>query len=379
MRRELGDLLAHNMAAGRMVFVPYLPLGADFFETEYRYPRYVAPDLLGPQYVASEYFRSIPYPLLLGALSAARSHFSGVTVFYDKTLPRPAIRRTILESFKRCYPEYGVWRGRFIDAYQVSAAGLAAARCYSGVEITPESPPSDQEIGGNAPVRFTWRAFRGAQTAFRLQVERHDDRVVWVEAEDFSQENGWAAQGHEATGFSGRGYLTDLTKSNSITARRQVEIPGSGRYEIWVRSLRRRDDGSPVFLSGPGFRAEVAHAEPTSLNQWRWESLGWHELAGGAKEFAFTRRFDQGFPWQIFIDAVVVSDRRDFDPSRERDWGIVLDTGDVTSPERKYQLLRRLQPGRYRWRVRTFEGDRLVDWDGSLGVTSEDSYFRIAR
>lgn len=377
MRRELGDLLISQIAPGEMVYLPYLPLHEDFLEIEWRYPRFVVRNQIPPD-TEAQYYRAIPYADLLKDISASRERLTGVKVFYDKTISHPGVRQQVLEAFKRCYPQHMVQRGRFFDVYIVTAEGLAAARCYSDAQITLISPRADQEIAANATPHFTWQVQEGGQTAFRLELERHNDQIIWVEAEEFSQDNGWQAQAHLATGFSGRAYLADVTPSNAIAARHILELPQAGRYEIWVRSYRRVDDNSPVFLNVAGLSLEVGRPEAAQLNRWRWESLGWHELPGGSQEFAFTRRFGGGPHWQIFIDALVLSRQAGFDPNRQSDWETMLDTGEIVSSQGEYLLLQPLAPGRYRWRVKVIDGDRLVGWAGSLGAASAYSHFRVS-
>lgn len=114
-----------------------------------------------------------------------------------------------------------------------------------------------------------------------------------------------------------------------------------------------------------------------ALNHWRWESLGWHGLPKGPQKLVLTREFPGEPPWQIFVDSVVLSRAADFDPQRQNPWVTVVATGEIASTRRQFQPGRRLPRGRYRWRVTLFDGDRLVDWRGHRGLTSQYAHFRV--
>jgi hypothetical protein len=42
-----------------------------------------------------------------------------------------------------------------------------------------------------------------------------------------------------------------------------------------------------------------------------------------------------------------------------------------------YTLLEGLPAGHYRWHVRVFEGERLVDWPGQRGVQMPEAEFTV--
>jgi 4-amino-4-deoxy-L-arabinose transferase-like glycosyltransferase len=377
-RRELGELLLAHLRPGEMVYLPYLPLRNDFLEYEVRYPSLVARGRVAREQEHTAY-RHIAYPDLLAEIGA-RPELTGVTVLYDKVLPAPEARQVVLDTLTRCYPEHTVTTGRYFDAYHIAAPGLAAARCTTGAQVTPLQPVPGQTVAAGGPVRFAWRTSKGRQASFQLTVERHRDDVTWVEAENFSHDNGWDAQALLAPGFSGRGYLTDTRVSDDISAHDEVQVPQAGPTTVWARTYRRRDDHSPAFLTVAGRTLEVGRADPDYFNTWRWESLGPIELPAGPLDLALTRRFDpSASPWQILIDSVVLSRDPGFDPRTASNWQPLAGPGEVVSSRPELEWREPLAPGRYRWRVKVMDGDRLVGWDGRLGAASEDVEFQVAQ
>jgi len=375
VRREFGDLLRSNVGQAQMVYLPYLPLQNDFLEYEWRYARYAVSARV-PRGAENQFYRSIPYPDMLRTI--ARQGQGAVKVFYDKTITAPAQRQPALEVFKRCYPTHAIQTGRFFDVYTVSPQGLAQAACYADAEIALTSPPMNQTLPANQGVNFAWETSKGQQTTFWLTVEKHNDRIIWLEAEDFSHGQGWEAQAHLASGYSGSAYLADLGQDDTNVARQSIDVPEAGRYRVWARSYRRRDDGGPVFLDVAGHHQEIARALPAALNRWQWESLGEYDLSRGKQVLTLARRYAGDSPWQIFIDAIVLARQEDFDPNVQSAWETVIDTSEVQSSERAFRYAQPLAPGNYRWRVQVFDSQRLVEWNGSLGVTSADSHFRVS-
>ena len=128
-------------------------------------------------------------------------------------------------------------------------------------------------------------------------------------------------------------------------------------------------------VGGQGFK--VAEASTGPLNQWRWERVGTVDLPKGKQTLSLGRIFDGNFPWQIFIDSLVFSRQPSFDPSRQSDWEPQFNSQLVNSSTRQFTLPNALPPGDYRWRIRVFDGDRLLAGDGAPGIQSAYSAFRV--
>jgi hypothetical protein len=55
----------------------------------------------------------------------------------------------------------------------------------------------------------------------------------------------------------------------------------------------------------------------------------------------------------------------------------ILSTGEINSNSDQYRLTDVLIPGEYRWKVRIYNGDKLVDLSGIRGIESKPTYFII--
>ncbi len=371
VRREFGELLSRHLGAAQMVYLPYMPLEEDFFESEWRYARYIASSLF-PRREPDRFYVSIRYPQLLETISNNQAPSDGIKVFYDKTLPAPFERQSILQALKRCYPDQSVRVGRFMDVYSISSKALEHSACSTTVDLKLTSPAMGQMVAATGGLDFSWQMSKGQTTAFRLVLEKRNDKVIWLEAEDL-QGRGWEAQKHLASQYTGSAYVADVESPNN-RAESVVDIPGADKYSIWVRTLRRRADGSPAFLQIAGASLEIG-SEIT--NGWEWRSLGWYDLPPGKQRVAITREYDGDSPWQIFVDAIVLSRQASFDPNTQAEWEQVLDTSTLSSTRNQFRYEQPLADGDYRWRVEVFDEDRIVGWDGTLGFTSPNSLFSV--
>jgi 4-amino-4-deoxy-L-arabinose transferase-like glycosyltransferase len=371
VRREFGELLSRHVRPAQMVYLPYTPLENDFFESEWRYARYIASSL-SPGGDPNQLFTSIPYPQLLQTISNHRAEIGGIKGFYDKTNPILDERQSILQALERCYPNHSLEVGRFMDVYSISSEALSQSTCSSTVDLKLTWPAMGQTIAANSDLEFSWQMSTVQTTAFRLVLEKRNDQVVWLEAEDL-QGRGWEAQKHLAGQYTGSAYLADVASPENL-AESVVEIPKADKYNIWVRTLRRRADGSPVLLHIADASLEIGSDQ---TNGWDWQSLGWYELPAGKQRVAITREYDANSPWQIFIDTLLLSRQAGFDPDTVREWESVLDTSTVSSARNQFRYELPLADGDYRWRVEVFDGDRIIGWDGKPGYTSPNSLFSV--
>jgi hypothetical protein len=379
LRRELGDVVAANIAPGELVFLPYLPLWNDIMGFERNAPWIETRDRI-PLDQQDKFYRFVPYPDLLAQISAAKPSLSGLKLVYDKTLDPPGPRKDILDAFQRCFPGAQVRPGKAFDVYSVTAQGLAKSTCYSDVDIQPLRPGANDVLTGNPPTQFTWHATRGAQTEYQLQLDRQHDGVTWLEAETFALGHGWAPAATLAPGFTGDAYMADVEVSDTISTSQKVQLAEAGTYDIWARTYRRRDDHSPAYLSVDDHKSEIANPATSALNQWQWEHVGRQTLTAGSHLVRLGRTFDRASdPWPIFVDAVVLSADPAFDPNGQTEWTSVVDTGPTASAQYGATVALPLPPGHYRWRVKVTDGERLVAPDGSIGLFSPYGTFRVSR
>jgi hypothetical protein len=152
--------------------------------------------------------------------------------------------------------------------------------------VTPEKvqPQSD------APTGFDWSIDPASPVASTLQCWRERDRLLWIEAESFGMLDGWITDTHFVTGWSGTGYLAD--SPDSRFARTTIDIPQPGDYRVWVRSLRRKADDFPAFLSiarEPSL--PFGESDLGELNVWRWQQVADLRLEAGSMPIQLTRPF----------------------------------------------------------------------------------------
>ncbi len=433
-RREMADLMTAYLSPGEMFYIPYLPGYGDWADVEQLFLKFVA---WGRAPIGSEddFYRLLPYDELLPTVSAGGDRFQAIHVMYDIRPRAPAEEREqAISGLQTCYPDYRRSKGRYYEVYTVERDELQAPRCYSNVTVEPRSPTGGQTVVEGQPLVFDWELAGGQQRSFQLQCQQQNERVIMLQAEDFSK-TGWYEETAFAPGFLGRGYLADWWQAGE--ARLRVDIPAPGRYSVWVRSWRRVADDTHAYLRvGSSQSYEFARG---ALGQWIWESLGPVELNAGIEELGLVKHYGQSPHMAIFVDAIVLSRDPNFDPEVDTIWEPVFDSGEVVSSLTAYTLLppgagaaatpgdvppsfrrwtvrivggdrvvdglllvedgdfapavadnwqvvfvppsssarQRLGPGAYRWRVRVMDGERLVDWRGLRGVWSDYGYFRI--
>jgi len=112
-------------------------------------------------------------------------------------------------------------------------------------------------------------------------------------------------------------------------------------------------------------------------NEWIWKDLGAFQLPAGPTPILLSRVYGRDPQYAIFIDSVVVTSSPDFQPERDRVWQGAFTSGEMASSATQYTLPSALAPGQYRWSVRIFDGDRLVDTLGARGVESPQTTFTV--
>ncbi|MBI5714129.1 MAG: hypothetical protein HZC38_12010, partial [Chloroflexi bacterium] len=174
--------------------------------------------------------------------------------------------------------------------------------------------------------------------------------------------------------FSGTGYLTDNWQSNKATY--NALVTASGKYRLWLRSYKRVENDHRNFLTLNNQTLEFAENGST-LFRWVWKNMGEFDLAAGANPITLSRTYGASDQNSVFIDAVALTDDLNYDPERDPLWTPIFDSGDVASAADTFTLPNPLPPSDYRWRVRVFNGDKLLDASGKLGVSSLDGLFSV--
>lgn len=327
---------------------------------------------------ADKRFRVLTFNELPGALGSLSDKYDSVSIVYDRQLGEAhQIAGATINTLQRCYGDVKKRTGSFFTVYTIDRKALQAPNCYSLTDLSADSPAPGDLVPANRPVTFEWSADSDRPTAYRVQVERRNPKLVWVEGENFPRENGWMfeAKMDHYPGFSGSGYILDDVRSQPTSV--QAQIPQAGNYQVWVRSLRGAKEGHRNFLSVGGQTFEFARADGAPLQQWNWEMVGQVDLQAGETGITLSREYGKEGWKPVLIDAVFLSADPEFDPNENDLWTQVLDSGQIESHDTSYVLDKGLAPGAYRWRVQLLDGDKLVDAGGKKGIWSDKVEFQV--
>ena len=327
---------------------------------------------------AERRYKIIAFDELPGLLGTLNGNYDSVSILYDKDLGKTNARaRATMETLKRCYANVKTRTGSFFDTYVLDRRALESPNCYSLTDLRGIAPAPDEPVAAKQPLTFTWEADSNRPTAYRVEIQQRNPNLVWVEGEDFSDENGWMyeAKSEHYPPFSGTGYILD--KERSTPNAMMVHILTDGTYQVWVRSLRGGKEGHRNFVSVNDQKFEFARAEQVPYMDWNWENVGSVDLTTGETTLALSREYSD-LGWKpVLIDALFLSADPDYDPNASELWTTMQDTGQVNSKETQFVLEQGLDPGLYRWRVQLLDGAKLVDADGKKGSWSEMLEFQV--
>src|SRR5581483_8303595 len=327
---------------------------------------------------ADKRVRVVDYAELPGVLNTLEGQYDHVSILYDReTGGNHPIAAQTIETIQRCYDNVRSRTGSFFITYTLQQKDLNNPKCYSLSDLVGQTPSSDQVVPANQPIMFQWEASSDRPTAHRIQVEKRNPKLVWIEAESFPLANGWMfeAKSDHYPGFSGTGYILDDVRSGETQV--MADVPQDGKYKVWVRSLRSTREGHRSFVSVGDQKFEFARADEVELMQWNWEMVGQVDLQKGASPVTLSREYGNEGWKPVLIDAVFLSADPKFNPENNALWMQVVDTGQVNSTDTEYVLESGLEPGTYRWRVQLLDGDQLVDARGRKGVWSDKIEFHV--
>jgi 4-amino-4-deoxy-L-arabinose transferase-like glycosyltransferase len=373
--RELFDRVSSLTAEGHMLILPVRSSHVDRLEAEADGIRVATASHTGFA-KAPEHYRYVAFENLVEAITRSREAGQEPAVVYDKRLePEQSQPQDAINQMLSCYPLAELRRGRFFDVYVYSRDALNSEMCYGAPRPTPLSP--DQSVPSGTPLVLSWQSEARQQTGYRVLLERRRPGLIFVEAEDFAQLNGWTKGTRFAPGFSGRGFLVDPLRM--VEATHEVAVPQEGEYYLWVRSYRRVVDRSRNFVSVDGqswLFSDPAQSVP--LNQWAWSRVGPVWLSAGSHSIGLAREPDRDVFEHMFVDSLILTSDPQVNPEETSLWETVVDTGLVPSQSTSFAVAPDVVvPGEYQWRVQVFDGDRLVSADGSLGIWSDAREFSV--
>jgi hypothetical protein len=222
-RRELSDLIAASVRAVPVTYLPYLLFQNDVMYQETNLLEFTVAGVVGVKH-PTDYYLAVPFEQLLSKLWNGRNAVYSVRVIWDKTAPSgDEARQRTLNTLLRCYPGKRAASGAFFDVYTLT--NLATPACHGIAKVEPISPEPGALLPANQPVTFAWQTGGYAPLSSRLVVQTQNERVVWLEAEDFGHDAGWYEEAVFAGDYSGTGYLTDSWQSGETGATVTVEQP----------------------------------------------------------------------------------------------------------------------------------------------------------
>lgn len=366
-RRELVEEVAAAIGPDRMLYLAYQPNRGDFIDIERPVSQFVVRGKVG---IGNEekHARQLPYSELMTRILDDGAQPREVRVIADSRKRDLGLDRVaVLDALQRCFTGVQTRTGKFIDVYHIPASALSGPSCTLHGQASLLSPADGAQISPGQPVEFVWTAERGAPRTAKIQVERLNENLVYVEAEAFKGP-AWQRDSRFVDGFNGDGFLLDGHRAGRATA--EVTVPLGGTYDVWVRTYRRVADDTHVFLETAFGRQEVARPDPAQINRWVWERAGRYNFGAGTVQLAITKDHGTAPHMSIFIDALYLSRDETFVPEQRTLWDTVLDVDDLAPANGRYSWNAVPGPGIYRWRVQTSDGTRLIDSTGRPGIWS---------
>jgi 4-amino-4-deoxy-L-arabinose transferase-like glycosyltransferase len=380
MRRELADMVNEGVAPGRRVYVPYFADSADATQIEQPLFLLEARRKLARDQVEQHLWMGT-YEELLPALSREGIYFEDVAVIVNRFAPTGADvdnLDSLLEALQRCTGARLEKEGRWFSLYVLDGFGLQEARCVAP-RVRLEGPfsaglASDQSL----QLRWQMEDATGPAEAV-LECQQLHSHVVVIEAEDMKGDAGWHEERRFAPGFRGRSFLASGVGVGSAYVDATLLV--SDTYALWVRVYRQAPDLYPFYLSVDGRVNELVYADGDPLAQWTWERVGLLYIGAGAHTVRMARPVQDPAPGAeaLFVDTVLLSADPSFDPSVGNEWSFFFESRDdvpdcVSSGAFE---LGDPAPGIYRCQVTLYNGSRLVDWNGQVGVRSNEIDFVI--
>ncbi len=374
-RRELADQTAQAARQVDLILLPYIPLMNDAVQVESHVISFAVAGAKHKGLDAEEHILPIEFENLMPALWENRNR-AGAAILFDKSVQTSLQERErVLRVVLNCYPQAALTEsGRFFDVYQFSPLALMQPACFQPPAPQPLTPEEGETLSAAVLPAFAWDTHGIPSASFVLTVERKREDVFWLEAETDFAGDGWHGEAIYAEGYNGVGFLIDDWQSSPATY--EFHAPQEGTYHVWVRYYKREDNDQRTLLSLAGQTVEFAQ-NGGPRNEWIWKDLGAFQLPAGPTPILLSRVYGQDPQYAIFIDSVVVTSSPDFQPERDRVWQGAFTSGEMASSATQYTLPSALAPGQYRWSVRIFDGDRLVDTLGARGVESPQTTFTV--
>ncbi len=376
VRRELADFSTASTKEVGMILYPYLPNQADPLELESNVMLFT---VSGGHEVgldeARQKYRQIEVSQLLQTLWQMRSQ-PGLDILFKKDAPtHQQDRLASLHAVLTFYPQTELIRsGRFFDLYRVPAPALSRPRCYTLPAPRGLQPSNGTRLPANRPVTFAWKTDDINGSSYEISIERLRSNLQWIEAEQNFQGTGWIIDAKFADGFHRSGFLLDSWQVER--AHLNYTLPQAGQYHVWVRFYKRLDNDQQNFLEIAARSVPFAQ-NGNPLDQWIWQEAGLFDLPSGPLPMSLFRTYGKDEQYSIFVDTLLLTTDSSYNPNVDPPWLERVQSGEFSTAGNEYTFPHLLPPGEYRWKVRMFDQNGLVDDLGARGIESDWSWFTI--
>ena len=374
--RELSDLSSKSADKVPMILYAYENNSEDSLAIE---SNIIMFSMAGRAHIgldSENHFNQIKADQILYSLQEFRN-LSTLDLFFDKTTDSPAQGKDSLDIMLKCYPDAELSAsGQFYDVYHFDAMSLTHPICFQDVPPTLTYPSDDAILTFGAPLTLSWDNHGVRATSYLLTLERRTAGNYWIEVEKAFTGPHWISSSEFAEGFSDKGFLLDEWQAGNAQSSLAVSDPGE--YRFWIRSYKRRVNDQHNFISINGKQVPFSSDE-NPLDEWVWDDLGIYSLSKGPLPLILSRTYGKDEEYSVFIDSLLITADTIAQPDKINIWEIAMNIGEVTSASNAHIFTDDLPEGEYRWKVRIFEQDSLVDANGVRGLETSFASFKINR
>jgi hypothetical protein len=373
-RHELATFTEQSAGSVPMIIYTYLPKQVDPLDVE---TSVILLSVAGKTHLgeeAADHYKQVEFGQVLATLWEDRS-LSSLDLFFDKTTYLQEQRDEALKIILDCYPKAMLARsGKYFSVYHFNSDSLVHPACFEGLPPTPTSPQDGTTVLTGVPITFAWNNNGSGTTSYSFSLDRKAAGTYLIEVEDTFSGPHWVYSSGFVNDFSGAGFILDDWHAGD--ANYTFNLPESGRYRIWIRSFKRRVNDQHNFITINGKVLEFA-SDSNTLNEWVWEDLGIYDQSKGPIPMVLSRTYGVDEQYSVFIDSILITSDLNDQPDQVKVWEALVKTGEIHSTTNEYTLSEILTPGDYRWKVRIYNDDFLVDSSGARGVDSPSSTFTV--
>ena len=324
---------------------------------------------------SENHFDQIPADTILNSLWEYRN-ISSLDLFLKKD-SNTSNQRSLLSLIQKCYPRASHKEsGQFYDIYHFDNSSLVQPSCHEDIPPSLVNPSDDAILPSNTPLALAWDNHGIRSTSYVMTLEKKIEGNYWIEAENTFSGPHWITSSEFADGFNGSGFLLD--EWDASNAEYTLPVSKSGEYQFWIRTYKRRINDQYNYISINGILVPFA-GDQNSLNEWVWENLGTYSISKGSLSLILSRTYGKDEEYSVFIDVLLITTHAITQPDRITIWESARNPVEVPSHSQEYLIPEGLPEGEYRWRVRIFDGDSLIDSKGARGLEMPFASFTISQ